>query len=256
VIEGKQMSINEKTRETLHEMGLNAYETDAYVALLEGGEMTAMEISQEAKVPYSKIYDVLNVLKEKGWIKSSESRPTKYFPVPPMEATRFTKLRLEDKYLDWENTIAEALQPLYEKRELIEHPEMLILRGQQAVLTKLGEVLGKANKEVVIAAPEFAKPVIALAEPMLGSSLKKTVKVKIMAAGRKEDWVSLKRQPAVGELRIRDHMFGGGIIVDGEEAMLFLGEDKPSLVIWSNHVGLVGFAREYFQFLWDSSQST
>jgi hypothetical protein len=48
-------------------------------------------------------------------------------------------------------------------------------------------------------------------------------------------------------------MFGGGVIADGKEAMVFLGEDKLSLVIWSNHVGLVGFAREYFQFLWDSS---
>jgi hypothetical protein len=54
---------------------------------------------------------------------------------------------------------------------------------------------------------------------------------------------------------VRDHMFGGGIIADGKEAMLFLGEDKPTLVIWSNHVGLVGFAREYFQFLWDSSET-
>ena len=89
-----------KTHE-LHYMklGLNAYEIDAYIALLEGGEMTAMEISEKAQVPYSKIYEVLNSLKEKGWIKSGESRPTKYFPVPPLEATRFTKLRLEDKYV-------------------------------------------------------------------------------------------------------------------------------------------------------------
>ena len=74
-----------------------------------------------------------------------------------------------------------------------------------------------------------------------------------MAAGKKEDWIAIKKFSGLGELRIRDHMFGGGIIADGKEAMLFLGEDKPSLVIWSNHVGLVGFAREYFQFLWDSS---
>jgi sugar-specific transcriptional regulator TrmB len=234
-------------------MGLNAYEIDAYIVLLEGGQMTAMEISQEAKVPYSKMYEVLNSLKEKGWIKSSESRPFKYYPVPPLEATRFTKLRLEDKYLNWENTVAEALQPLYEKRELVERPDMLILRGQQAVLTKLEEVLKKATMEIVIAAPEFAKPVIAMAEPLLGSGLKKTVRVKLMAAGKKEDWLFIKKYPGLNELRIRDHMFGGGIVADGKEAMLLLGEDKPSLVIWSNHVGLVGFAREYFQFLWDSS---
>jgi HTH-type transcriptional regulator, sugar sensing transcriptional regulator len=249
------MSINENTRDALREMGLNAYEIDAYIVLLEGGQMTAMEISEEAKVPYSKMYEVLNSLKEKGWIKSSETRPFKYYPVPPLEATRFTKLRLEDKYLNWENTVAENLQPLYEKRELVERPDMLILRGQQAVLSKLEEVLKKASLEIVIAAPEFAKPVITLAEPLLGTGLKKTVNVKLMAAGKKEDWLFLKKYPGLSELRFRDHMFGGGVIADGKEAMLFLGEDKPTLVIWSNHVGLVGFAREYFEFLWDSSST-
>ncbi len=247
------MALNEDTRAALREMGLNAYEIDAYTALLEGGQMTAMEISQEAKVPYSKMYEVLNSLKEKGWIKSSESRPFKYYPVPPIEAMRFTKLRLDDKYLSWENTVAETLQPLYEKREIVERPDMLILRGQQAVLSKIEEVLKKASKEIVIAAPQFAKPVIAMAQPLLETGIKKSVSIKLMAAGRKEDWLFIKKYAGLGELRTRDHMFGGGIIADGKEAMLFLGEDKPSLVIWSNHVGLVGFAREYFQFLWDSS---
>ncbi len=247
------MAVNENTKNALREMGLNAYEIDTYVALVEGGQMTAMEISQEAKVPYSKMYEVLNSLKEKGWIKNTETRPFRYYPVPPLEATRFTKLRLEDKYLNWENTVAETLQPLYEKREIVERPDMLILRGQQAVLGKLEEVLAKASKEIVIAAPEFAKSIIALAEPLLGRGLKKTVSVKLMAAGKKEDWLFIKKYSSLNELRIRDHMFGGGVIADGKEAMLFLGEDKPSLVIWSNHVGLVEFAREYFQFLWDSS---
>jgi HTH-type transcriptional regulator, sugar sensing transcriptional regulator len=255
VIEGKNLAINEETRIALREMGLNAYEIDAYLVLLDVGQMTAMEISQQANVPYSKMYEVLNSLKEKGWIKSSESRPFKYYPVPPLEATRFTKLRLEDKYMGWENTVAETLQPLYEKREIVERPDMLILRGQQAVLSKIEDVFKKASVEIVVAAPEFAKPVIALAEPLLENGLKKNVSIKFMAAGKKEEWQFIKKFSGLGELRIRDHMFGGGIIADGKEAMLFLGEDKPTLVIWSNHVGLVGFAREYFQFLWDSSST-
>jgi sugar-specific transcriptional regulator TrmB len=233
-------------------MGLNAYETDAYIALLEGGQMTAMEISRKASVPYSKIYEVLNSLKAKGWVKSSETRPTKYYPVPPLEAARFTKFKLEDKYQRWEHAVAEELQPLYDKRELVERPDILILHGQQAVLTKLEEVLKKATKEIMIATPEFARTIITSAESLL-TGVKKTVGVKLMVAGKTEDWKFLKKFTSVSELRVRDHMFGGGIIADGKEAMLFLGEDKPSLVIWSNHVGLVGFAREYFQFLWDSS---
>ena len=246
------MSVDENTHEALHEMGLNAYEIDAYLALLESGQLTAMEISREAKVPYSKIYDVLNSLKEKGWVKSNETRPFKYYPVPPLEAAAFTKHRFEDKYQGWEQAIADALQPLYEKRSPVERPDILILHGQQAILTKLDEIAKKANKEIMIAAPLFAKPIIASADLLL-SGLKKNVTVKVMTAGKSEDWRSLKRIPSVNELRVRDNMFGGGVIADGKEAMLFLGEDKPSLVIWSNHGGLVGFAREYFQFLWDSS---
>lgn len=248
---------DDETRAALREMGLNTYEIDSYLVLLNGGQMTAMEVSQQANVPYSKMYEVLNSLKEKGWVKSTESRPFKYYPVPPLEATRLTKLRLENKYANLENHIAQTLQPLYEQRELVERPEIVILRGQQAALTRLEDMLKKASVEIVVAAPEFAKPVIALAEPLLGngSGLKKSVQVKFMAAGKAEDWVFVKKFSALGEIRIRDHMFGGGIIADGKEAMLFLGEEKPSLVIWSNHVGLVGFAREYFQFLWDSSKT-
>jgi sugar-specific transcriptional regulator TrmB len=252
VSEGDRLSISENTRVTLREMGLNAYEIDSYTALLEGGQMTAMEISRKASVPYSKIYEVLNSLKEKGWVKSSESRPTKYYPVPPVEAAAFTKLRIEDKYHLWEQAVAEELQPLYEKRELVERADILMLHGQQAVLAKLEEVLKKATKEVMIAAPEFARPIMEVAESLLGS-VKKTAGIKLMVAGKTQDWLFLKKSASVSELRVRDHMFGGGVIADGKEAMLFLGEDKPSLVIWSNHVGLVGFAREYFQFLWDSS---
>jgi len=246
-------TINEETRFALRELGLNAYEIDTYVVLLSSGQMTAMEISQQANVPYSKMYEVLNSLKEKGWIKSSETRPFKYYPVPPLEATRFTKIQLEEKYSKWEKKVSETLQPLYEKREIVERPDILFLRGQQAVLLKVEEVFKKASLELVIAAPEFAKPLIEMAEPFLDKWLNKTVNVKLMAAGTKDAWMFLKKHVSLGELRIRDHMFGGGIIADGKEAMLFLGEDKPSLVIWSNHVGLIGFAREYFQFLWDSS---
>ena len=246
------MSISEKSRVILREMGLNAYEIDTYTALLEEGKMTAMEISRKASVPYSKIYEVLNSLKEKGWVKSSESRPTRYYPVPPVEASATTKLRIEDQYQLWEKAVAKELQPLYEKRELVERADMLILRGQQAALTKLGEVLNEATKEVMIAAPEFAIPIISGAESLL-NGVKKTVSVKLMVAGKTEAWLFVKKFVKISELRVRDHMFGGGIIADGKEAMLFLGEDKTSLVIWSNHVGLVGFAREYFQFLWDTS---
>jgi sugar-specific transcriptional regulator TrmB len=256
VIEGFRLPITEDSKQTLREIGLNTYEIDAYFALLEGGQMTAMEISKKAKVPYSKIYEVLNSLKEKGWIKSTESRPNKYYPLPPMEALATTKNRLEDKYKSWEKTIATEMQPLYEKRELVERPDILILHGQNAVMAKLEETLRKATKEIMIAAPKFAKNILTSTTLSFETLQKTRLNIKLMVAGSPEEWMTLEKFKGVAELRVRDIMFGGGIIVDGKEAMLFLGEEKPSLVIWSNHVGLVQFARDYFQFLWDSSKKT
>lgn len=249
------MSIGEKTRIIMKEMGLNAYEIESIFVLLKNGQMTAMDISQKSSIPYSKIYEVLNSLKEKGWLKISESRPFKYIPVPPNEAMLVEKMRFEDKYQNWKTIISDELQPLYENRQLVEHPEMLILRGQEAVITKLEEILKKASKELMIAAPIFARNIISSIDPII-LNLKKSVNVKLMVAGKALDWQFLKIFFRIETFRIRKHMFGGGIIADGKEAMLFLGEDKPSLVVWSDHIGLVSFAREYFQFLWDSSKTT
>lgn len=248
------MSKSEEAKQVLREIGLNAYEIDAYVALLEGGQMTAMEISKKANVPYSKIYGVLNSLIDKRWIKSVESRPSKYYPIQPLDALTTAKLRLEDKYKSWEQTIASELQPLYEKREIIERPDIIILHGQQGVMAKLEETVRKARKEIMIAAPEFAKTVITSSTVFLEALQNTRVNIKLMVSGKAKDWRNLEGLTGIGELRVRGQMFGGGIIVDGKEAMLFLGEGKRILVIWSNHVGLVQFARDYFQFLWDSSE--
>ncbi|MEM3596649.1 MAG: helix-turn-helix domain-containing protein [Candidatus Bathyarchaeia archaeon] len=248
------MPVSEEAKRILREMGLNTYEVDTYLALLESGQMTAMEISRKAKVPYSKIYEVLNSLRNKGWIKSVETRPTKYHPVAPLEAIANAKLKFEEKYKFWEQKIAGELQLLYEQQELVERPDILILYGQKAVMTKLEETVHKANREIMVAIPEFAKNMIASSATFLQEALKKAdVKVKVMVSEKIVD-DKIRKLVRFVDLRARDQMFGGGIIVDGKEAMLFLGEDKPSLVIWSNHVGLVRFAREYFQFLWDSSR--
>jgi len=247
------LSISEEARQVLREVGLNAYETDVYIALLKSGQMTAREISHKANVPYSKIYDVLNALKEKKWIKSVETRPAEYYPISPSEALATAKFKLEEEFRSWEQTIAKELQPLYEKREFVEYPDILILRGQQAVTAKLKEILEKASKEIVIAAPKFTENIVDSAILLLENLQKTHVSIQIMLAGEPEKWMKAKRLLNMGEMRTRDQMFGGGVIADGKEAMLFLGEEKPNLVIWSNHIGLVRFARDYFQFLWNSS---
>ena len=246
------MQASDAARRALRELGLTAYETETYLGLLRSGALTASEVSEQSNVPYSKIYEVLNALEKKGWIEIEHGRPSKYFPKSPIEALSMAKLQLEEKLRGWEKTIATEIQPIFEQREIREKPDIWILRGQLSVVAKLQEMVDNVKNEVMIAAPIFAKPFADLFLNLLKGLNDRNVQVFFMAAGGVEDW-NVKDLASVAEVRTRAEMFGGGVICDGKESLLMLGEDKPSLVIWSNHVGLVKFARDYFQYLWDSS---
>ena len=244
------MSVSEEARKTLREIGLTSYETRAYLALIESGVMTASQVSELSDVPYSKIYETLNSLQRKGWIETKKGRPTQYYPKSPSEAFQATRLRLEEKIRLWKQTVMDELQPLYERREFREKPDIWILRGESSVLAKLQEMLDGTKKELMVAAPEFARVFVEAGAPMLNLLQSSGVDVRVMVTG---DW-NIEELVDVGEVRIRGGMFGGGVIVDGREALLLLGGEKSTLVIWSNHIGLVKFAKDYFQHLWKSAK--
>jgi sugar-specific transcriptional regulator TrmB len=247
-------SIGEVGKRVLRELGLTEYELAVYLSLVEGGVMVASDVSEGANVPFSKVYEVLNRLERKGWVNIERGRPSRYFAKSPIEAFQSARRELDEKMQDWGQTVRDELQPLYEKRELREKPDIWILRGESSVLAKLQEMLGKARNEVMVAVPPFIRNLADRAAPLLKSFGLGTVKVLVMVAGKPEGW-GLEELTKVVEVRSRKELFGGGVIVDGVEALLFLGEEgKPSLVVWSNHVGLVKFAKDYFEHLWNSSQ--
>ncbi|MEJ2281694.1 MAG: helix-turn-helix domain-containing protein [Candidatus Bathyarchaeota archaeon] len=250
--------ISENAKKVLHEVGLTEYETKAYLILLERGVMTASEVSEHAGIPYSKVYETLNSLERKGWVEAERGRPTRYFPKAPSEALEAARLRLEDMVNSWKNVALNELQPLYEKRELMEKPDIWILRGEFSIMAKLREMLDIVKSELLIAVPAFARSFVDASVSILSQIRNNGVNVKIMVTG---DWKQ-KDLELLGNARLRDNLFGGGVIVDGKEALLFLGEADSNrnysglLVIWSNHIGLVKFAREYFELLWDTAKPT
>ena len=251
-------AVSEDAKKVLHEVGLTEYETKAYLILLERGVLTASEVSEHGIIPYSKVYETLNSLERKGWVEVERGRPSRYFPKAPSEALDATRLKLEDMVNGWKHIVMGELQPLYEKREILEKPDIWILRGEFSILAKLREMLDAAKNELMIAVPSFAKGFVDASVSVLGQVRDSGVRVQIMMA----EGEHIKKVSKVGEARVRNNLFGGGVIVDGKEALLFLGEADTKrsysglLVIWSNHIGLVKFAREYFQLLWDTAKPT
>jgi len=76
------MSENE-TVARLQSLGLNLYESRAYLALLAAKQLTAKGVGQSALIPQSRTYDVLESLTTKGFAVATPASPPVYAPVPP-----------------------------------------------------------------------------------------------------------------------------------------------------------------------------
>ena len=123
------MSISDKSRKAMESLGLTSYETKVYLCLLEIGSMRASDISKKSGVPYSKIYEVLNSLEDKGWLETDSSRPQKFFPKSPLTALEAMRMRIENGIRDSESLIISELMPIYEKSGIREKPEIWVVRG-------------------------------------------------------------------------------------------------------------------------------
>ncbi len=210
------MSVSEKTRRALKEFGLTEYEAKVYVSLVESGTQAASELSSTASIPYSKIYEILGNLERK----------------------------------------VGELQPLYEKKGAREKPDIWIVRGQNNILDKIRETLGRTRRELFVAMPVAPDPIVSMALPVLALMKSKEVNVSVMVP-QTTSRDTIRKLKGLAQVRTREQMFGGGIISDDNQIVILLGEDPQkglTLAISSDHIGLVKFGKSYFEYLWESSK--
>ena len=54
-------------------------------------------------------------------------------------------------------------------------------------------------------------------------------------------------------------MFGGGVIGDSTQVLILLGEEGnrkgEPIAIWADHPGLAGYAKDYFNYLWNDARN-
>lgn len=247
--------ISEKLRKAMRGLGLTDYEMRVYLTLLERGSMTANQLSEIAEVPYSKIYDVLENLENKGWIGSEGGRPAKFYPRSPTTALEVSKMRIERKLKSYEDIITSELLPLYEGKNLSERHDVWILRGELNILSKLKDLLSNCSSELQIAAPWMNRQLINILLPTLAILQTRGGTAQIMLSSSCSRSVA-RRLSDYAEVKFRNQLFGGGAIADSKEAIIVLrGEnEKPTLAIWSDHIGLAKIAKIYFEYLWRDAE--
>jgi len=252
--------LSDKARRAMESLGLTDYEIRVYISLLNEGTMTAQELSKKSGVPYSKIYEVVGRLEEKGWLESDSGRPTKFYPKSPSTALEAMRMRIESQVKENENVIVQELMSLYEKSGVKEKPEIWVLRGLYNIAAKVKEIIQNCDRELLVALPAAAESVAKPLQPAFRDLHERGVKITVLAS-ESATMDTVKALSRIGEVRLKNSMFGGGVISDERQVVILLGAEKTGtrnyepLAIWAEHTGLANFAKEYFQYLWKDAKA-
>ncbi len=248
------MSVSDATLKALKELGLTEYETSSYLALVEGGQMAASEISTKSQVPYSRIYDVLGRLEEKGFITVSKGRPTLYTAKAPTEVVRLVRLDWEQRIENASKLVVDELQAIFEQETIATTRDVWLLHGRAAILAKALEMLDSAREEVILSVPALTMELEEL-NPIIDRVLSvKAHRIRVLTSDVDASFKSLI--PAGFEVRTRDRVFGAGLVTDARQTLIMLAggnEEGGFLGVFSSAPVFAAMASAYFESLWRDS---
>ena len=132
-------------RSTLDRVGdrfnLGEYEIDAYLAVLEHGELTASDIADRTDIPQPRVYDTVRSLSDRGLVELRESRPMKIVAVDPDDA--FDELR--SSFVEMVDELeARYTAPTREKEAVS------LVKSRSTILRYLEEVITGAEYELAV----------------------------------------------------------------------------------------------------------
>ncbi|MCK4552868.1 TrmB family transcriptional regulator [Candidatus Pacearchaeota archaeon] len=208
--------------EEFAELGLTKNEGKAYEILIKFGKLSASEVSSRGGVSYSRIYDVLESLIQKGIVRVIPEKTKKFAPGDPEEFMKLIKNK-EDSLKKLKNKVKE-LKASYDIKE--KNP-VLVAYGEKG-FWKLEKETGKPKKyNYMIQWNSEYKPEM---ERYTKEKLKSGVDIKVLARYDKETEKNIKKWIKINK-NIRKFGNEGVAIGFGDDEDILIGLIKSNTTI-------------------------
>lgn len=149
----------EKVITTLRKLGLNKYESMAYLALVSLGVSTAGKLAEKSSIPRAKIYEVLRSLEKQGFAVSTSTRPSKFKPVELDDVVSKIQQNARSDYESRLEQVSEVHKELREdlkgiERDSSEEEMVWILRGRSNIYNAIDKLVDESQKRLIAATTE------------------------------------------------------------------------------------------------------
>ena len=223
----------------LQALNFTLYESKAYLALLQQGNVTGYELAKNSGIPDSKIYQVLNKLIVKELILAIDSEPVKYSPKPPEEVLA----GLKGNYLHTINELQQNLNDVYTKQKESDN-YIWNISGREAIIRRIIEFIDLAKKQIYLSV--WDEEVLEIEEALIKAN-KSKVDLSIVHFGEKVLGIGNEYRHG-REHQIRQQRGARRIALDVDEERVILGhfqDNGASDAVWTTNKGMVLLAKDY-----------
>lgn len=210
-------------------LGWSQYEAACYAALVRHGRMKASQVAMHAEIHSSKIYQPLNALEAKGYVRVVDTDPNVYRAQNPQAVIK----QETEQFRELSQEVGVALQEAWEiQAEEDERDDDVawITQGQPGAHMELRDLINSAEDELVGIAGRLGQvPRTILRE--LEDRCTDGLAVRLVSGSQARDQlVRLKRAGA--EVRERASVMRSAYyLVDGGVALLNVGAGQTTVVI-------------------------
>ncbi len=237
-------------QDILSRLGLTEYESKTLTSLLRLNEAKAPDISREAQVPKTRVYDVLDKLVEKDLIIEIQGRPKRYRAREPEKVFNelLTSKKQEIKHLEKETSEMQSrMIPGITEDEFGE--KVLKVKEKQDFVRILAQEISKA-KDSIHAFTEIAPQHLVLRNAM-AQAKQNNVEVKMLHSLNGTELGKLRDLGV--EMKQADHGIEA-FIIDGKKLVIALSDfkkDQPEyhFAIWHNSP-IIEPLTNHFNQLW------
>ncbi|VVC00571.1 HTH-type sugar sensing transcriptional regulator TrmBL1 [uncultured archaeon] len=241
----------------LERLGLTEYEAKTLSALFKLREAEAPDISRNAQVPKTRVYDVLDRLTKRSLVIETHGRPKKYMCIEPSKVfgSLIEEKRKELNQLEKE---AETLkQSIVTDKGDVQHEKVLKVKDRADFMRILGNEIDSASQSVKCLAPMGKEHTII--KEHLGRARARNVEIKLIGQINEASGKLAKEFTQAG-ISVRDFEHGmNAYIIDGKKVVLAISDfrqEKPEyhFTIWPDNKPMANALSRYFEHTWEQGK--
>lgn len=232
------MNSNTSIIEDMKSLGLSEYEVKAYLKLLEQYPVNGYTLSKESSIPRSRIYEVLDSLKNKHMVfEQNDGKNILYYPLEPKLLINRLKTNFDSKL----SNIEEYTKNLYSEEK--SDNKLIVIKGRKSIIDFLNLLISDAKKRIALSIWEEEINDI---NEVLKSAVSRGVVVKGIYFGKNNTFKELVTHRRIERYLAEKKERYMTVTIDGVHVLYgVISRNEDSKVTWTKDAAFVDMSEDY-----------